>query len=236
MIAPVKGSYTLSVFIAYINVQNFCTSKVWKIVRKGGVHNSRSRDSKQFLAVAKGQCKSGQMRQGQGVVGPMPSLIATGTDANNTLGRKHGSMLQARTLHMSVMLYKEKVCPCPGSPGFACPLFSYLTSSSFSQPFSSEELRLFASNPSLLVSLVVTWCNWKMRPKMWAPHDGLLAKEGTIPIANINPMCLFISSVRSSYSHHDLLVITPLFQITPVLNTGLSLSEPLQLYKGYNAI
>ena len=28
----------------------------------------------------------------------------------------------------------------------------------------------------------------------------------------------------------------PLFQITPVLNTGLSLSEPLQLYKGYNAI
>ena len=29
---------------------------------------------------------------------------------------------------------------------------------------------------------------------------------------------------------------TPLFQITPVLNTGLSLSEPLKLYKGYNAI
>ena len=28
----------------------------------------------------------------------------------------------------------------------------------------------------------------------------------------------------------------PLFQITPVLNTGLSLSEPQQLYKGYNAI
>ena len=49
----------------------------------------------------------------------------------------------------------------------------------------------------------------------------------------------FLSSVRSSNSHPDLLVITtttPLFQITPVLNTGLSLSEPLQLYKGYNAI
>ena len=47
----------------------------------------------------------------------------------------------------------------------------------------------------------------------------------------------FISSVRSSYSHPDLLLITtPLFQITPVLNTRLSLSEPLQLYKGYNAI
>ena len=47
-----------------------------------------------------------------------------------------------------------------------------------------------------------------------------------------------VSSVRSSYSPPDLLLITtgPLFQITPVLNTGLSLSEPLQLYKGYNAI
>ena len=41
-----------------------------------------------------------------------------------------------------------------------------------------------------------------------------------------------ISSVRSFNSHPDLLVIHhPLFQITPVLNTGLSLSEPLQLYK-----
>ena len=51
---------------------------------------------------------------------------------------------------------------------------------------------------------------------------------------------MLISSVRSSYSHPDLLLITttttPLFQITPVLNTGLSLSEPLQLYKGCNAI
>ena len=50
----------------------------------------------------------------------------------------------------------------------------------------------------------------------------------------------FVSSVRSSNSHTDLLLIhhhpPPLFQITPVLNTGLSLSEPLQLYKGYNAI
>ena len=49
------------------------------------------------------------------------------------------------------------------------------------------------------------------------------------------------SSVRSSNSHPGLLLITsttttPLFQITPVLNTGLSLSEPLELYKGYNTI
>ena len=50
--------------------------------------------------------------------------------------------------------------------------------------------------------------------------------------------CFLASSVRSSYSHPDLLLIHhhPLFQITPVLNTGLSLSEPLQLYKGFNAI
>ena len=49
----------------------------------------------------------------------------------------------------------------------------------------------------------------------------------------------FISSVRSSNNHPDLLLTQhhhPLFQITPVLNTRLSLSEPLQLYKGYNAI
>ena len=50
----------------------------------------------------------------------------------------------------------------------------------------------------------------------------------------------FISSVRSSNSHPDLLLTHqqqhPLFQITTVLNTGLSLSEPLQIYKGYNAI
>ena len=49
----------------------------------------------------------------------------------------------------------------------------------------------------------------------------------------------FVSSVGSSYSHPDLLLTQhqhhPLFKITPVLNTGLSLSEPLQLYKGYNA-
>ena len=49
-----------------------------------------------------------------------------------------------------------------------------------------------------------------------------------------------VSSVRSSNSHPDLLLTQhhhqPLFQITPVLNTGLSLSEPLQLYKCYNAI
>ena len=56
----------------------------------------------------------------------------------------------------------------------------------------------------------------------------------------IHSLCFIISSVRSSNSHPDLLLIHhpphPLFQITPILKTGLSLSEPLQLYKGYNAI
>ena len=63
-------------------------------------------------------------------------------------------------------------------------------------------------------------------------------------VHRLTPFCMvyaLVSSVRSSNSHPDLLVITststtPLFQITPVLNTGLSLSEPLELYKGYNAI
>ena len=41
-----------------------------------------------------------------------------------------------------------------------------------------------------------------------------------------------ICSVRSSNSHSDLLLIHhPLFQITTVLDTGLSLSGPLQLYQ-----
>merc|ERR1711923_366513 len=69
-------------------------------------------------------------------------------------------------------------------------------------------------------------------------HGTLITADGAYhcPVGGI--MAIF-SSVRSSYSHPDLLLITttPLFQITPVLdkNIGLSLSEPLQLYKGYNA-
>merc|ERR1711923_417231 len=69
-------------------------------------------------------------------------------------------------------------------------------------------------------------------------HGTLITADGAYhcPVGSI--MAIF-SSVRSSYSHPDLLLTHqqhPLFQITPVLNTGLSLSEPLQLYKGYNAI
>ena len=73
------------------------------------------------------------------------------------------------------------------------------------------------------------------------------AREAAHPFAfyHFRPNSLtLISSVRSSNSHPDLLVTQqhqhppPLFQITPVLdnNIELSLSEPLQLYKGYNAI
>merc|ERR1712016_86159 len=67
-------------------------------------------------------------------------------------------------------------------------------------------------------------------------HASLITADGAYhcPVGSI--MAIF-SSVRSSNSHPDLLVTQhPLFQITPVLNNGLSLSEPLQLYKGYNAI
>merc|ERR1712012_1184956 len=59
-------------------------------------------------------------------------------------------------------------------------------------------------------------------------HGTLITADGAYhcPVGSI--MAIF-SSVRSSYSHPDLLLITsttttPLFQITPVLNTGLSLS------------
>ena len=84
----------------------------------------------------------------------------------------------------------------------------------------------------LLPSVLVYWCI------VGILDNNLSSWLCLPPVYEVN---LFISSVRSSNSHPDLLVInttttTPLFQITPVLNTGLSLSEPLELYKGYNAI
>ena len=59
-----------------------------------------------------------------------------------------------------------------------------------------------------------------------------------------NPLVLEVKWVSETEQANPLLLFPelscdpphPLFQITPVLNTGLSLSEPLQLYKGYNAI
>ena len=70
----------------------------------------------------------------------------------------------------------------------------------------------------------------------WSAHFLLLDIDKNVCLESlIKWLHYFLSSVRSSNSHPDLLVIhhpTQLFQITPVLNTGLSLSEPLQLYKG----
>ena len=79
------------------------------------------------------------------------------------------------------------------------------------------------------------------RPDCQEDYSGVNGVDEGMICAGIDEgggiMFIIVSSVRSSYSHPDLLLIHhPLFQITPVLNTGLSLSEPLQLYKGYNAI
>ena len=74
-----------------------------------------------------------------------------------------------------------------------------------------------------------------MNARRWLPKRWLLDNRcGARSVSRRIPI-YFISSV----SHPDLLLTQhhqPVFQITPVLNTGLSLSEPLQLYKGYNAI
>ena len=87
------------------------------------------------------------------------------------------------------------------------------------------------------ISLLSRWCN-----------TSLLSSCATVPLllshsstnkTEIQKYLVFISSVRSSNSHPDLLVIhqpTPLFQITPVLNTGLSLFEPLQLSKAITGL
>ena len=68
-------------------------------------------------------------------------------------------------------------------------------------------------------------CMWSQGPKMSRVQGG----------TSNSPVEVIFSSVRSSNSHPDLLLTQhqhhPLFQITPVLNTGLSLSEPLQLYQ-----
>merc|ERR1712016_163032 len=72
-------------------------------------------------------------------------------------------------------------------------------------------------------------CNYMQYHASYVTADGAYH----CPVGSI--MAIF-SSVRSFNSHPDLLLIHhPLFQITPVLNTGQSLSELLQLYKGYNA-
>ena len=70
----------------------------------------------------------------------------------------------------------------------------------------------------LLVGWLVVVARGLLYPSLLAPSGALIA----IPT--------YYWPTSTSTSTH------PLFQITSVLNTGLSLSEPLQLYKGYNAI
>ena len=109
--------------------------------------------------------------------------------------------------------------------------------SSFSPSRLASQGLLSLEHPLVLVCQLFLSCSrafWKLfgsflRVSLWSCGTTLV----------LLACKLIVSSVRSSYSHPDLLLITsstPLFQITPVLNTGLSLSEPLQLYKGYNDI
>ena len=113
-------------------------------------------------------------------------------------------------------------------------------------PFLKNKYREPESEPSQVSIKLFTAATMLSILTMFTFPPTCLLRRPTHPFCEhkqMNPSLLtlleFISSVRSSNSHPDLLVIQqhqPLFQITPVLNTGLSLSEPLQLYKGYNAI
>ena len=100
------------------------------------------------------------------------------------------------------------------------------------------------TNSMLLLPFGWLWlCCWKTLTVVSESHFSFQnqSTESCTSFKDNRNALVFVSSVRSSYSHPDLLLIhhhhhQPLFQITPVLNIGLSLSEPLQLYKGYNAI
>ena len=90
--------------------------------------------------------------------------------------------------------------------------------------------------------------NWPCPPPLqsiWTPSTILISFTETIFIFICFIKTLFIFHLLApsgaliaipTYYWPTSTTSTPLFQITPVLNTGLSLSEPLQLYKGYNAI
>ena len=113
-------------------------------------------------------------------------------------------------------------------------------------------LKLVSHVPNMIIRISTHWFWFWLRVYAFAQARGRSALPGWNRVfknsSKFKTFVLwkketpFISSIRSSYIHPGLLVITttttntPLFQITPVLNTGLSLSEPLQLYKGYNAL
>ena len=123
----------------------------------------------------------------------------------------------------------------------------YRTTLNKSKPCTRRRLLFFV----MYVMLIRIWsqgsANCSILPSQMEKKHGLSwenmeHKENAENIANMENInqktkktlffihsTLFVSSVRSSYSHPDQVVIHPLFQITPVLNTQLSLSEPLQL-------
>ena len=94
-----------------------------------------------------------------------------------------------------------------------------------------------------MIGAIDRWlCSW--RPWLTLRAEPLLIQQPPLSIFHLSSTytkhsCFYgrdiwiFSSVRSSNSHPDLLVIhhpsTPLFQIPPVHDTGLSLSESLQL-------
>ena len=113
------------------------------------------------------------------------------------------------------------------------------------QKFSSEKKQIGKLSECVTICLLSQEWGWDVvRLKdlkatcqtLLDKYEAILPAPTTAP-RTTKPILVFISSVRSSNSHPDLLVThhhhQPLFQITPVLNTGLSLSELLQLYKSH---
>ena len=107
----------------------------------------------------------------------------------------------------------------------------------------STEIVLVAPNPMLTFQHFLRQTNKKVQkscettlrwPDWYSARRSLNRSQyidsATVPLFLAPPGALIAIPTFYWSTHH------PLFQITPVLDSGLSLSEPLQLYKGYNAI
>ena len=122
-------------------------------------------------------------------------------------------------------------------------LSTYLT---FAPPMEGQSFPFLLYVKLLMTNMLLYFrANINCKSYLWHVllcFDFLLGWDSIFTMATLFSMTilvLLVSSVRSSDSHPDLLLTQhqhPLFQITPDLNTGLSLSEPRQLYKGNNAI
>ena len=102
------------------------------LLEKAGGHISRFGGSKQFLAGVSAKLGRGSKVE----VWPMPSLIADGTDANNT--REEEACYKAHSICLLYNTRDEEVC----GEGVArviqlCPTCSYRTSSSLPIPLNS---------------------------------------------------------------------------------------------------